>query len=67
MEQIREKAIIVGIQLQNETNFAYSMEELSNLAVACDLEVVGGLVKRQVELTPPIISGQVKSRNYRHF
>lgn len=67
MEQIREKAIIVGVQLQNETNFAYSMEELSNLAVACDLEVVGELSQKASRINPPIISGQVKSRNYRHF
>lgn len=52
MEQIREKAIIVGVQLQNETNFAYSMEELSNLAVACDLEVVGELSQKASRINP---------------
>ncbi|MEK4205091.1 GTPase HflX [Paenibacillus odorifer] len=52
MEQIREKAIIVGVQLQNETNFAYSMEELSNLAAACDLEVVGELSQKASRINP---------------
>lgn len=27
MEPILQKAVIVGMQLQNDTNFAYSMEE----------------------------------------
>lgn len=52
MEPIREKAIIVGVQLQNETNFAYSMEELSNLAAACNLEVVGELSQKASRINP---------------
>lgn len=36
-----EKAILVGVSLQNQQNFEYSMEELANLTVACEIEVAG--------------------------
>jgi len=36
-----ERAIIVGANINNRTDFADSMEELKNLAVACNLTVVG--------------------------
>ena len=35
-----EKAILVGVCLNNDVNFSYSMEELKNLAEACNIEVV---------------------------
>lgn len=43
MDAVREKAILVGILLddQNEDEFRLSMEELGNLADACFMEVVG--------------------------
>lgn len=37
----RERAIIVGVNINNDRNFEKSLEELENLALACDLEVVG--------------------------
>jgi len=39
MEQ-RQKAILVGVNLNNQPDFTSSMEELLNLADACDIEVV---------------------------
>ena len=36
-----EKAIIVGLDLGTHRDFAHSMEELEELAIACELEVVG--------------------------
>lgn len=62
MEPIREKAIIVGVQLQNETNFAYSMEELSNLAAACNLEVVGELIQKASRINPTHYIGTGKTQ-----
>lgn len=35
-----EKAITVGVNINNNPHFNYSMEELNNLAGACDIEVV---------------------------
>lgn len=40
MEQ-KQKAILVGVNISNQQDFISSMEELLNLADACDIEVVG--------------------------
>ena len=47
MEQ-REKAILVGVQLKGSSDdeFDYSMEELGELAAACDVEVVGTITQK---------------------
>lgn len=37
----KQKAILAGVNLNNDAGFAASMEELANLAKACDLEPVG--------------------------
>jgi GTPase len=52
MEPIQQTAIIVGVQLQNETNFAYSMEELRNLAAACNIRVTGELSQKASRINP---------------
>ncbi|MGC1269348.1 MAG: GTPase HflX, partial [Croceibacterium sp.] len=39
--ETKQKAILVGVHLNNQPDFAYSMEELFNLADACEIEVVG--------------------------
>ncbi|MCY9516807.1 GTPase HflX [Paenibacillus apiarius] len=44
MEQLTvqpQKAIIAGVNLNHQPDFEYSMEELANLAAACDVEVAG--------------------------
>lgn len=46
MESLQQKAVIVGVQLQNDNNFDYAMEELRNLAAACDLEVAAELSQK---------------------
>jgi GTPase len=46
MEQQKQKAIIVGINLLNRSDFAYAMEELANLAAACQIDVVGELSQK---------------------
>lgn len=40
MEQ-KQKAIIAGINVNNQKNFIDSMKELSNLADACEIDIVG--------------------------
>ena len=52
MEQLLEKAIIVGVQLQKDTHFEYSMEELRNLAGALGVEVVGELHQNLDRINP---------------
>lgn len=52
MEQQKEKAIIIGVNPPNRTDFAYSMEELSNLAEACHIDVVGELSQKVTRVNP---------------
>ncbi|WP_150272408.1 GTPase HflX [Paenibacillus tepidiphilus] len=51
MEQtLRQPAVIVGVQLQNDLHFDYSMDELRNLAAACNLEVVAELTQKAAKI-----------------
>lgn len=52
MESVQQKAVIVGVQLQNDNNFEYAMEELRNLAAACDLGVVAELSQKSSRVNP---------------
>lgn len=40
MEQLL-KAVLIGVNVNNQKNFGESMVELENLVIACDMEVVG--------------------------
>jgi GTPase len=44
-EKMREKAILIGVNINHQPDFHYSMQELKNLAAACDIEVVGELTQ----------------------
>lgn len=46
MEEIMQRAILVGVDLNSDKNFEYSVEELRNLAEACNVEVVGLLTQK---------------------
>ncbi|HDX9580681.1 TPA: GTPase HflX [Bacillus pseudomycoides] len=52
MEQIVQKAILVGVNLNNGSDFEYSMEELANLAEACDVEVIGTVTQNLHRVNP---------------
>jgi GTPase len=39
----KERAILVGVNINNQSSFKESMEELNNLALACEIDVVGRL------------------------
>ncbi|WP_392455760.1 GTPase HflX [Chryseomicrobium aureum] len=41
MEQLQERAILVGVERQKDLHFEYEMEELENLASAIDIEKAG--------------------------
>lgn len=60
MEQQREKAIIIGVNPLNRPDFAYSMEELSNLAEACHIDVVGELSQKVTRVNPSHYMGTGK-------
>ncbi|WP_446483111.1 HflX-like GTP-binding protein, partial [Clostridium tyrobutyricum] len=42
----REKAIIAGVELSNQDDFENLMEELYNLADACNIEVIDRITQR---------------------
>jgi len=44
-EDIIQRAILVGVDINNDPNFDYYMEELENLAEACQVEVLGTLTQ----------------------
>ncbi|EFM09466.1 GTP-binding proten HflX [Paenibacillus curdlanolyticus YK9] len=60
MEPVNNRAVIVGVNLQNRPDFAYSMEELRNLADACNIEVVGELTQNAAKVNGPHYIGSGK-------
>ena len=52
MEEIIQRAILVGVDLNNDKNFDYSVEELKNLAEACSVQVVGVLTQKLERVNP---------------
>ncbi|MDM5188083.1 GTPase HflX [Bacillus sp. DX4.1] len=52
MEELVQKAILVGVNLSSQSDFEYSMEELVNLAEACDVEVVGQVTQNLHRVNP---------------
>ncbi|MFJ8237744.1 GTPase HflX [Ureibacillus sp. NPDC094379] len=52
VEVLEEKGILVGVNLVNDPNFEYSMEELANLAEALNVQVVGSVTQNLERVTP---------------
>lgn len=49
--ELHQKAILVGVNLNNQKDFTYSMEELANLTEACEVEVVGSITQNLHRVT----------------
>ncbi|EJR55868.1 GTP-binding protein HflX [Bacillus cereus VD107] len=60
MEELLQRAVLVGVNLGNESDFAYSMEELENLAEACDVEVIGQVTQNLQRVNPSHYIGKGK-------
>jgi GTP-binding protein HflX len=60
MEPLRDRAVIVGIHLNNRPHFAGAMEELRSLADACEIEVVGELTQKAERINPSLYMGSGK-------
>ncbi|RHW35037.1 GTPase HflX [Lysinibacillus yapensis] len=67
VEVIIEKAILVGVNLQNDKNFDYSMEELENLAQALDVEVIGSVIQNLERVNPSHYVGTGKIEEIKRF
>lgn len=62
-----EKAIIVGVNLQKDEHFDYSMEELKNLAEALNVEVVGVVTQNLERIVPSHYVGTGKIEEVKAF
>jgi len=60
IEQTRDKAIAVGVQLNQAPGFRASMEELRSLADACELEVVGEVTQKAEKIITGTYMGSGK-------
>lgn len=67
MDVLIEKAIIVGVQLQQDLHFEYEMEELRNLAEACEVEVVGEISQNLDRIHPATYVGKGKVEEIKAF
>ncbi len=56
----KEKGILIGVQLPNHDNFDYSMEELENLAIACEIEVVAQVTQKLPQVNRAFYVGKGK-------
>ncbi|MDR4901224.1 GTPase HflX [Bacillus mycoides] len=60
MEELLQRAILVGVNLGKEADFTYSMEELANLTEACDVEVIGQVTQNLQRVNPSHYIGKGK-------
>lgn len=61
MNKEKERALLVGVNIDSQENFQKLMDELENLAVACDIEVVGREIKNLYEVNKPLYIGKGKA------
>ncbi|AQU78200.1 MULTISPECIES: GTPase HflX [Planococcus] len=67
MDELQEKAVIVGVQLQKDLHFVYGMDELHNLAEACNVEVVGEITQNLDRINPSHYVGSGKVEEIKAF
>jgi len=67
VEQLIERCILVGVNLKNDTHFDYTMEELSNLAEALNVEVIGSVTQNLERVTPSHYVGTGKIEEIKVF
>ena len=67
MEEIIQRAVLVGVDLNNDPNFSYSLEELENLAYACHVEVLGTITQNLQRVNSACYIGTGKVDEVRQF
>ncbi len=67
VDVLLEKAILVGVNLRNDKHFEYSMEELTNLAEALNVEVMGIVTQNLERVTPSHYVGTGKIEEIKSF
>lgn len=61
MNEEKEKALLVGVNVDYQENFQKLMDELENLALACDIETVGRETQNLIEINKPLYIGKGKA------
>lgn len=59
-DELKPKALIVGVNLRNDKNFSYSIEELKNLVYACNMDVVRVITQNLENINKPYYIGTGK-------
>lgn len=67
MDLLIERAVLVGVSVQTDEHFDYSMEELGNLAEAIDVEVVGSVVQNMERINPSHYVGTGKINEIKSY
>lgn len=67
MDELIEKAVIVGVNLRGDVHFEYSLEELKNLAEALNVEVVGTVTQNLERVNPSHYVGTGKIEEIKNF
>lgn len=57
----KERALLVGVNINYQGNFNKIMDELENLAAACNIETVGREVQNLYEINKPLYIGKGKA------
>lgn len=60
LETKNERTLLIGGYVEDEEDFAYSMEELENLAKSCELNVVGQITQKLREISSRTYYGKGK-------
>lgn len=66
-EEIRERALLVGVDTGEDTDFERSMEELKSLAEACNMQVVGKITQKLAAINKALYVGTGKVAEIRQF
>ena len=67
MEELVERAIVVGVNLNKDIHFEYGLEELHNLAEALNVEVVGEVTQNLERAHPATYVGKGKVDEIKAF
>lgn len=67
MDLLVERAVLVGVNIQTDEHFEYSMEELKNLAEAIEVEVVGEVTQNLERRNPSHYVGTGKISEIRNY
>lgn len=67
LEEKKERALLVGVDTGEEVDFERSMEELKNLAEACNMQVVGLITQKLPAVNKALYVGSGKVEEIRGF